>query len=195
MYVLRLFLLNTPHQSVSIHTSSRATVDDSRCIVVELRYSIFAKSEMRLHFESFLLVSVKTLGAYKMNSERRVSPLNPRLNRFIQETQAELFLLIDKWRFLKSGHKLVIPRPNKTDICYKGVAFSGTVRDVFWGILLILTSSYGASSLSRKHEISQKSAIYQRMMPSMILAICSAEWLSGFMTEWLKRTAYCEGMG
>ncbi|KUQ41164.1 hypothetical protein AWI16_19250 [Enterobacter ludwigii] len=88
---------------------------------------------MRLHFESFLLVSVKTLGAYRMNSERRVSPLNPRLNRFIQETQAELFQLIDKWRFLKSGHKLVIPRPNKTDISYEGVVFSGSVRDVFWG--------------------------------------------------------------
>lgn len=68
-----------------------------------------------------------------MNSERRVSPLNPRLNRFIQETQGELFQLIDKWRFLKLGQKLVIPRLNKTDICYEGVAFSGSVRDIFWG--------------------------------------------------------------
>ncbi|MGN7914016.1 hypothetical protein [Enterobacter sp. 22466] len=67
-----------------------------------------------------------------MSSERRISPLNPRLNRFIQETQSELFQLIDKWRFLKSGYRLVIPRPNKTDICYEGVAFSGSVRDAFW---------------------------------------------------------------
>ena len=68
-----------------------------------------------------------------MNSERCISPLNPRLHRFIQETQRELFQLIDKWRFLTSGHKLLIPRINKPDISYEGVAFSGSVRDTFWG--------------------------------------------------------------
>ncbi len=84
-------------------------------------------------FRSYLLISLKTLGVFGMSSERRVSPLNPRLNRFIQETQDELFQLIDKWHSLKSGHKLVIPRPNKTDISYEGVAFSDSVRDIFWG--------------------------------------------------------------
>ncbi|WP_368567682.1 hypothetical protein [Enterobacter hormaechei] len=67
-----------------------------------------------------------------MNSKRHISPLNPRFNRFIKETQDELYQLIDKWRFLKTGHKLIIPRFNKADICYQGVAFSGSVRDVFW---------------------------------------------------------------
>ena len=68
-----------------------------------------------------------------MNSERRISPLNPRLTRMVTETQYELFQLINKWRFLKTDLTLIIPRFNKPDICYQGVAFCGSVRDVFWG--------------------------------------------------------------
>lgn len=74
-----------------------------------------------------------------MNSERRTSPLNPRLSRLVTEPQEERLQLLYKWRFLNTGLTLIIIRFNKPDISYRGVTIAALSGTFLGGVLLFPT--------------------------------------------------------
>lgn len=61
-----------------------------------------------------------------------LSPLHRRTYKVIQDADKELTKLIHTWRFLNAGPPMRVKKYDGSDICYQGVAFSGSPVLVFW---------------------------------------------------------------
>lgn len=60
------------------------------------------------------------------------TPLHQRTLKAVQEIDQKLTNLVHKWRFLKAGPPMRVERYDGSEICYQGVAFSGSPVMVFW---------------------------------------------------------------
>lgn len=63
---------------------------------------------------------------------RLPTPLYRRTFKAVQEIDLKLTKLIHKWRFLNAGPPMKVEQYDGSEICYQGIAFSGTPVRVFW---------------------------------------------------------------
>lgn len=60
------------------------------------------------------------------------TPLHRRTYKTVQDIDLKLTHLIHKWRFLKAGPPMRVQKYDGSEICYQGIAFSGSPVKVFW---------------------------------------------------------------
>lgn len=60
------------------------------------------------------------------------TPLHRRTYKTVHDIDLKLTHMIHKWRFLKAGPPMRVQKYDGSEICYQGIAFSGSPVSVFW---------------------------------------------------------------